>query len=230
AGTMAFDSVLETAFNPRVVAMVGVSADAKRGGRPQFRGASFIISYEQLGFKGRIYPVNPRATEIMGLRAYPSVSSIPEPVDLVVVSVPAPALPAVLEDCITANAKNIHVFTAGFEETGDEEAKELGLRVREIALRGGLNIIGPNCMGLYVPKAGIGSFQHLSKENGPVSFISQSGGHCNRFSHYAPDYGISFSKVISYGNAYVLDSTDYLEYQKCMSQDFMPIFATRFLI
>jgi len=209
---MTWDPALEAAFHPKVVAMVGVSSNAKRGVPWGPGGSSFIGSYEQLGFQGRIYPVNPKATEILGLKAYPNVSSIPEPVDLVIVSVPAQALPEVLEDCITANAKNIHVFTAGFEETGEEEAKELGNRVRQIALRGGLRIIGPNCMGLYVPEAGIGSFDRLPKESGSVAFVSQSGGHCNWFSHYAPDYGIHFSKVISFGNAYVLDSTDYLEY------------------
>jgi len=209
---MTWDPALEAAFHPKVVAIVGVSSDAKRGGPWMPGGSSFINCYEQLGFQGHIYPVNPKATEILGYKAYPSVSSIPKHVDLVVVSVPAQALPGVLEDCVAANAKNIHVFTAGFEETGEEEAKELGHRVRQIALRGGLRIIGPNCMGLYVPEAGIGSFDGLSKKSGPVSLLSQSGGHCNWFSHYAPNYSIYFSKVISFGNAYVLDSTDFLEY------------------
>ena len=209
---MVWDSALEVAFHPKVVAMVGVSADAKRSESPPGGGSGFIRNYEQLGFPGRIYPVNPKAAEIMGYKAYPNVSSIPEPVDLVVISVPAPAVPGVLEDCIVANARNIHIHTAGFEETGEEEAVELGSRVRQIALRGGLRVIGPNCMGLYVPKAGIASFAHLSKESGPVAFVSQSGGHCNWFCHYAPNYGIRFSKAISFGNAYTLDSTDYLEY------------------
>ena len=209
---MAWDPALEAAFHPKVVAIVGVSADAKRDQTQDFGGARFISSFEQLGFQGHIYPVNPKATEIMGLKTYPKVSSIPEPVDLVIVSVPAQALPEVLEDCIAANARNIHVFTSGFEETGEEEAKELGRRVRQIALHGGLRLIGPNCMGLYVPEAGIGTFEGLSKKSGPVSFVSQSGGHCNWFTHYGPNYGIHFSKAISFGNAYVLDSTDFLEY------------------
>ncbi|MFC1989314.1 acetate--CoA ligase family protein [Chloroflexota bacterium] len=209
---MTWEPAFEDAFHPKTVAFVGASAETKRGAAQSAGGSNFIRRYKQLGFKGRIYPVHPRAKEILGLKSYPSVSSIPEPVDLVVITVPAQALPNVLKDCVAANAKNIHVFTAGFEETGDEEATELGHRVREIALRGGLRIIGPNCMGLYVPKAGIGPFKGLSNESGPVSFISQSGGHCNWFSHYAPNYGIRFSKVISFGNAYVLDSTDYLEY------------------
>ena len=193
--------------------MVGISADAKRGdpwGPP--RGYSFIRSFEHLGFKGRIYPVHPKAKEIVGFKAYPSIASIPEPVDLVIVAVPAQALPGVLEDCIAADAKNVHVFTAGFEETGEKEGQELGRRVRVIIQRGGLRVIGPNCMGLYVPSAGIAAFDLLSNESGPVSLISQSGGHCNWFAHYASNYGIRFSKVISFGNAYALDSTDFLGY------------------
>jgi acyl-CoA synthetase (NDP forming) len=209
---MAWDPALEAAFHPKAVAIVGVSAHAKRGSTRSFGGANFINSFQRLGFQGRIYPVNPKAKQIMGLKTYPNVSSIPEPVDLVVVSVPAQALPGVLEDCTKANAKNIHVFTAGFEETGEEEGIALGHRVREIAQRGGLRIIGPNCMGLYVPEAGIGTFDQLSRKSGPVSFLSQSGGHCNWFTHYGPNYGIYFSKTISFGNAAVLDSTDYLEY------------------
>lgn len=209
---MAWDPAMEAAFDPKVVAMVGVSAQASRERRQGFGGSGFIESFEQLGFRGRIYPVNPKATEILGLKAYPRVSAIPQPVDLVVVSVPARALPQVLEDCIVAEARNIHVFTAGFEETGEEEGIELGQRVREIAVRGGLRIIGPNCMGLYVPGTGVGTFDRLPKQSGPVAFVTQSGGHSNWFTHNGPNYGVYFSKAISFGNAYVLDSTDYLEY------------------
>lgn len=209
---MAWDPALETAFNPKAIAIVGASSDARRDEPRSGGGAGFIQSYEQLGFPGRIYPVNPKAGEILGYKAYPNVSSLPEHVDLVIVSVPAPAVPAVLEDCIKADARNIHIFTAGFDETGEAAGKELAEKVRKIARRGGLRIIGPNCMGLYVPKGRIGTFGQLPTESGPVAFIAQSGGHCNWFSHHGADYGISFSKVVSFGNAYVLDSTDFLEY------------------
>jgi len=209
---MAWSKELETAFYPKTVAIVGVSSSARRGGPWRPGGSSFIGTFEHLGFKGNIYPVNPNTTEIMDYKTYPTVSAIPEQVDLVITAVPAKALPDILEDCIVANAKNIHVFTSGFEETGEEEAKKLGQRVYEIAVRGGLRLIGPNCMGLYVPEAGIGTFDSLPVKSGPVAFISQSGGHCNWFSHNVPDYGIHCSKVISFGNAYVLDSTDFLEY------------------
>jgi acyl-CoA synthetase (NDP forming) len=203
---------LGTAFHPNVVAVVGVASDARRDAPSVLGGAAFIRAYEQLDFPGHIYLVNPGTTEVLGYKAYPSVSSLPEPPDLVIIAVPARFVPDILEDCIVANVKNIHMLTAGFEETGETQANELGKRVREIALRGGLRIIGPNCMGLYVPAAGIGFFERLPKKSGPVSFVSQSGGHCNWYTHYAPNYGIYFSKVISFGNAYVLDSTDFLDY------------------
>ena len=209
---MAWDAGLERAFHPETIAIVGVSSDAKRGAPWAPGGTSFITSHEQLGFSGRLYPVNPKASEVLGYKTYPTVSSIPEPLDLVIVAVPARALPAVLEDCIKADAKNIHAFTSGFEETGEQEAIELGLKVREIADRGQLRLIGPNCMGLYVPSAGIGTFDQLPRKSGPVCFLSQSGGHCNWYAHYGPNYGLYFSKVISFGNAYRLDSTDFLEY------------------
>jgi acyl-CoA synthetase (NDP forming) len=209
---MAWDPNLEAAFYPKTVAMVGISSAAKRGAPWSPGGASFIGSFEQLGFKGKIYPVNPKIAEVLGYKCYPNVSAIPEHVDLVIMAVPRTEAPAVLEDCARAGAKNIHMFTAGFEETGEKEGLELAARVRDIIARNGLRVIGPNCMGLYVPESGVGTFGNLPTRSGPVCFISQSGGHLNWYSHYGQDYGIWFSKGISFGNAYALDSTDFLEY------------------
>ena len=150
---MSWDPAFESAFHPKVVAIVGISAKARLTSPG---GTGFLNTYQKMGFTGKIYLVNVNATEILGYKAYPSVSAIPEPVDLVIITAPAKAAPEILEDCIAANVKNVHLFTAGFEETGLEEGKELGKRVREIALRGGIRLIGPNCMGLYVPASRIG--------------------------------------------------------------------------
>jgi len=209
---MTWDPELERAFHPRTVAIVGISSQARRGAPWAPGGSSFIGSLEQLEFKGRIYPVNPKVTEVIGYKVYPSVSAIPEPVDLVIIAIPAADVPPVLEDCIKADARNIHMFTAGFEETGEKEGIELAKQVREIISRGRLRLIGPNCMGLYVPSAGIGTFDKLPRQSGQVAFVSQSGGHLNWYAHYGPNYGVWFSKGISFGNAYALDSTDFLEY------------------
>ncbi len=121
---MAWNVELETAFHPNVVAVVGVASDARREAPSVLGGAAFIRAYEQLNFPGSIYIVNPGTTEILGYQAYPSVSSIPARPDLVIIAVPARFVPDILEDCIAANVKNIHILTAGFEETGEEEAKE----------------------------------------------------------------------------------------------------------
>ena len=208
---MAWNAELEAAFHPKAVAIVGVPSDSKRG-EVLLGGGLFITAFEQLGFKGHLYPINPKADEILGYKTYPTVSSIPEHIDLVILAMPAKFAPAVLADCAKANAKNIHMFTAGFEETGEQEGIELGKQVREIARLNGLRIIGPNCMGLYVPEAGVGTFRKLSRKSGNVVFLSQSGGHLNWYAHYGSDYGIYFNKCVSYGNAYMFDCTDFLEY------------------
>ena len=203
---MAWDPEFEVAFNPKTVAVVGASREQRFFG-------DFVGRLQQVGFQGRIYPINPKVAdgEIHGLKVYPNLVSVPEPIDLVIVSVPSRAVPSVLEDCIAANAKNVHIFTAGFKETGEKEGIELEKRICQIARRGGLRIVGPNCMGLHVPAAKLTTWEAVD-EPGPVAFISQSGGHAGEFAREGARFGIRFSKVISYGNAAVLDSIDFLEY------------------
>jgi len=203
---MTWDPGFEAAFNPKTVAVVGASREA------QFFG-DFVGNLQRVGFPGRIYPVNPKAAdgEIHGLKVYPNLVSVPEPIDLVIVSVPSHAVLSVLEDCIAANAKNVQIFTAGFKEMGDKKGIELEARIREIAKRGGLCVVGPNCMGLHVPAAKLTTWEAVG-EPGPVAFVSQSGGHAGQFAREGARFGIRFSKVISYGNAAVLDSIDFLEY------------------
>jgi acyl-CoA synthetase (NDP forming) len=110
---------------------------------------------------------------------------------------------AALEECIAKGARNIPMFTAGFAETGEEEGSALADRLREIAQRGRLNIVGPNCMGIYSPAGRISAWGKLPAEVGPIAFITQSGALGGEFSRLAPDYGLRMSKVISYGNGYV---------------------------
>lgn len=198
---------LKLAYNPRSVAIVGASE--KSGAR--WQGTVFIKYLQKSGYKGPVYPVNPNAQEILGLKAHPSLVSLPKPVDLAIVSVSSPNALSVMEDCIASGIKNIHFFTAGFSETGEEEGKSLEAKLRDLALKNNINLIGPNCMGINVPSAGMVILQGVRAPKGPVALISQSGGHCLQLCHYAPSMGIGFSKVISFGNAAVLDSTDYLE-------------------
>lgn len=203
---MAMDPDLEVMFHPTTIAVVGASRKPPQG------WLGLLGCIQQFGFPGRIYPINPNATEVDGLKAYPNLVSVPEPIDLVIISVPAPAVPAALKDCIASGNKNVHIFTAGFKETEEKEGVKLQQEIEEIARSGGLRVVGPNCMGLYVPKARLVTWTPASAESGPVAFVTQSGGHAGDFANYAGQLGIRFSKAISYGNALTLDSTDFLEY------------------
>jgi acyl-CoA synthetase (NDP forming) len=199
-------NALEKMFHPKAVAVVGAPR-TRPSGWPGIFGC--IKDY---GFPGRLYPVNPGADEVEGVRAWPNLRSLPEPVDLVVISLPAPAVPEALRDCAASGNKNIHIFSAGFKETGEEEGLRLHGEIENIARREGLRVIGPNCMGIHVPSEGFVTWVGASKKSGPVAFVSQSGGHSQDFTSIANRLELYFSKVISYGNALTIDSTDLLEY------------------
>lgn len=204
---MAWDPGFESAFKPETVAVVGAS-------RKTSPFSDFVRILLNAGFPGRIYPVNRNAAgeQIHGLKVYPDLSSVPEPIDLVTVTVPAPAIPSVLEDCVAANAKNIQIYTGGFREAGDEQGAALEQRLKSIADSAGLRILGPNCMGIHVPGSRLTTWLTYDPQPGPVAMIAQSGGHAGQFIFDAPQYGLYLSKVISYGNATVLDGIDLLEY------------------
>ncbi len=203
----AINSALDTMIHAKSIAVIGAIRPRAKG----FRGMFGCI--KDFGFPGKLYPINLKAPEIDGVKTYPSLVSLPKPVDLVVISVPAPFVPDALRDCVASGSKNVHIFSSGFKETGEEEGMKLQAEIEKIAAEGKLNVIGPNCMGLYVPQSRILTWIGAPKKSGPVSFVSQSGGHAQDFTNYASaHFGIYFNKVISYGNALTLDSTDFLEY------------------
>jgi len=198
---------LDVAVNAKSVAVVGAT-------RPREYGYPGMFGcMRNYGYAGRLFPVNPKLSDIDGIKAYPNLTALPEPVDLVIVAVPAPFVPDVLRECIATGNKTIHIFTSGFKETGEEAGIRLQEEMKKIALEGGLRVIGPNCMGFYVPKTRLLTWTTAPKESGSVAFVSQSGGNTQDFTNYAArNYGIQFSKAFSYGNALTLDSTDFLDY------------------
>jgi acyl-CoA synthetase (NDP forming) len=171
-----------------------------------------VARLRNFGYKGHIYPINPKATEVSGLKAYPTVKDIPEQLDYAIFNIPARFAPQIMEDCVDKGVKVVHVYAAGFGETGKAEAKELEARMAATAKAGGVRVIGPNCMGIYCPASGLTFNPDFPKEPGNVAFVSQSGAESMRFVFLADDVGIRFSKVISYGNAIDLDAPDFLEY------------------
>ena len=162
---------LDQAFHAKSIAIVGVPR-SELNHPPGYTGLTFLRLLRKGGFEGRIYPVNPKASEIEGLKAYPSVTSIPEPLDLVIVAVPVVAVPGVLEDCSAAGALDVHIATAGFSETGLAEGRDMEARTRDIALRGGLRVVGPNCLGYHVPSAHMQMYDKIVLAQGPVAFLS----------------------------------------------------------
>jgi len=195
---------LDEIFHPKSLAVVGASASEP--------GAGWVARQIQFGFKGTVYPVNPRATEIDGLKCYPTLRDIPGPVDYVIFNVPLRLAPQIMEDCVAKKVKIAHIFTAGFSETGTAEGKQTEARVAAIAKAGGVRVLGPNCMGLHYPAEGITFNSSHSKQPGHLAFISQSGAGANRFIGLANSRGIYFSKAISYGNAIDLNASDLMEY------------------
>ena len=195
---------LEELFHPKSVAIVGASSR-----KPETGWTARLLDF---GYSGHLYPVNPQASEISGLKVYPTVRDIPGPVDYAIFNIPARLVPQVMEDCAAKGVKMVHIYTAGFSETGKEEGKRLEEQVAAIARDGGVRIIGPNCMGIYSPAAGLTFNPFSSQEPGTVSFVSQTGAGANRFVYLANARDIHFSKVISYGNAMDLDAPDFLDY------------------
>lgn len=197
-------------FSPRGVAVVGISLVEEYS-----FARDLVLALKEARFPA-IYPVNPKYTEVLGLPCYPNLQSIPSVVDHVVVSIPAASALALLDDCTAKGVKSVHFFTAGFSESGDPKQAELEKAMLRKARESGFRIIGPNCIGLIVPKSRLTTLPGMSLEPGPIAFISQSGGHTEDLIIFSDPRGLRFSKVVSYGNALDVDESELLEY---LSQD-----------
>ncbi len=192
-------------LHPESIAVVGASNNIL-GGASMFLGVLL-----NLGYEGKIYPVNLKEETVQGLKSYPSLSDIPDKVDHVIIGVPAHRTPAIIEAAVKKGVNSIHIFTSGFAEVGTKQGMELQKEIVDIA-RGKVRIIGPNCMGIYNPKAKIAFDFGLPAIPGNAGFLSQSGGLAVYFSfigQYEENY---CSKVISIGNSSDLKLTDFFEY------------------
>ncbi len=192
--------VFECMFNPSTVAVIGAS---------NYDGFSQALMSTKL--RDNLFLVNPKRKELHGRRCYASILDIEGPIDYVVIAVPALLVPGVLTECVEKGVETVHIFTAGFSETGVAEGKALEDEVKDIA-RGKARLIGPNCMGICCPKSGLTFIPDASTETGPVGVISQSGTFAEQFLSIGKLRNVRFSKVISYGNAIDLDCPDFLEY------------------
>ena len=201
-------SHFELLFHPRSVAVVGVPSDPNK-----FGGNAWVRTMQELGFQGEVYPVDTKISEFNGIKVYSSIRDIPATtIDLVVVSVPAQFTPQIMEECVAKGAAFVELFTAGFSETGQEQDAQLEREVVGIAKKGGVRILGPNCMGIYCPGSGICWRRDFPRETGSVAVLSQSGGNAVEIVKQCSARGVRFSKLVSYGNASDLSETDFLDY------------------
>lgn len=202
--------MLEKFFNPRSVAIVGATVKEGKVGR-------VIVENFKKRFKGKIFPVNPKYDEVLGLKCYKSVKEIPEPVDLVVIVVPAQVVPQVLRDAGEKGVKAAIIISGGFRETGTEEGKRLEEELKKISKEYGIRIIGPNCLGIYDNWSGVDTFflpdeKMMRPKKGYISFVSQSGAFASALLDWMAYRNIGVSRAISYGNKIDIDDVDLIEY------------------
>jgi len=201
-------SKIDAIFKPASVAIVGAST------RPGTVGSDLLANLIKDKFTGKIYPVNPKADEIQGIKCYKTLSEIPGDVDLAVLIVPARAVPGLVDESKAKGVKGMVIISAGFKETGGEGIQrevELTAQVRAA----GIPLIGPNCLGVINadPKFNLNaSFAAKICKHGNLGFISQSGALCTSVLDYAEARQIGFSKFVSFGNKADIKETDLLEY------------------
>ena len=193
---------LDLIFRPRSVAIIGASTDPKKlGGIP-------IYFTKKRGYKGKLFPVNPGAAEVQGIPAFPNLKAIGEPIDCVVVAVPANLALKAMEDIAEARVPVAIVFTSGFAEV-NEEGRLLQVKLLDIARRGGVRVVGPNSMGSYDLTSGFiahfgSAFDHHNGKGwprvAPLAIASQSGAVGSHLMVQLRERGIGLTKWITTGN------------------------------
>ncbi|MGC8878178.1 MAG: acetate--CoA ligase alpha subunit [Anaerolineae bacterium] len=197
--------MLESLFSPKSIAVIGASRTEGK------LGHAVVSNLIQSGFKGKIYPINPQSSEILGFPAYPSITAVEDAVDLAVIVIPAKGVLEALEECGKKGVGAVIVISAGFRETGHE-----GLlaerKMAEIARQYGMRIVGPNVLGVIDTLAPYNaSFAAGMPRRGKIAFMSQSGALCTSILDIALARDIGFSRFVSLGNKADLNEIDFLE-------------------
>ena len=191
-------------LNAESIAVIGASPDSNKVG--------YAVLRNLLAFPGKLYPVNPGHTLIQGRTVYPTLASIPDPVDIAVVVVPARLVPEIVKEAGKKGVPLVIIISSGFRESGEAGA-QLEEQVLTIARQYGIRIVGPNCLGVMLPHQGINTtFDPISPKSGRIAFISQSGAIISTIVDWSIPEEIGFSAVISIGNQADLSFEDFLLY------------------
>lgn len=197
---------LTSLFEPKSIAIVGASET------PGSIGATLVRNVIDGGFKGKLFLVNPRHEFVFGQRAYDSVESIPQRLDLAVICTKAETVPSIVDACGRAGTRNAIVISGGFAEMGPRGAN-LARAMLESARRHNLRLLGPNCLGIMRPASGLNvTFAHGSANPGTIGLISQSGALCTAILDWALPNNVGFSNVVSLGAESDIDFGEILDY------------------
>ncbi len=211
--TNQFDSIipynnhpLHFMFAPKNVALIGATE------KPNSVGRTLLWNLISNPFGGTVYPVNPKRHSVLGIRAYKSLTEIPEQIELVIIATPAITIPTVIKECVNNGVKGVIIISAGFKEIGAEGFK-LEQEIITEARKGNIRIIGPNCLGLMSPISGLNAtFAGAMAQKGNVGFISQSGAFCTSILDWSFQENIGFSAFISIGSMIDVNWGDLIYY------------------
>lgn len=204
------DKALRYFFEPRSVAVLGASRQIRKFGHTIFK--NFVRS----GFQGKVYPINPKATDILGQKAYPSLADVPGHVDLAVIALPAAIVIKAFKDCIDKGVKAVVVISGGFKETGPEGIQR-EVELTKLAKESGVRLIGPNCIGVYDPRTQVDtlflpSYRLKRPTPGDIAFITQSGAFGSAVLDWAAAKNVGISKFVSFGNMADVSESELLEF------------------
>lgn len=202
---MTVSTDLAAIFAPKSVAVVGASSNQEK------LGFQILKNIRDAGFKGAIYPINPKATSILDLRCYPSIGAVQGAPELAVIIVPAAAVPAALTECGVKGVKGAIVISGGFGESGPE-GEALQRQAVEIARAHKIRMVGPNCQGVNNPYHGLCASWPLLTMKGSMAVVSQSGTVAAALMDWAAQEGIGVSALVSMGNRADVDEADLIEH------------------
>lgn len=200
------DNPLKSIFAPKNVAVIG--ATEKEGSV----GRTILWNLISSPFGGAVFPINPKRPSLLGIKAYPSIKDVPDPIDLAVIVTPAPSIPGLIAECGELGVKGAIVISAGFKEVG-AEGVELERQLLENARKYKMRIVGPNCLGVMSPISGINAtFAAGMARKGKVAFISQSGALCTAVLDWSFKENVGFSAFVSVGSMLDVDWGDLIYY------------------
>ena len=196
--------MVEKLFNPKSIAVIGASRQEGKVGH------SVLKNLLQYGYPGKIYPINPKAKEILRTKTYSTIFAVEGEIDLAVVAIPSQFVPSILKDCVSKKIGAVVIISAGFKESG-KQGSQLERELVEIIKNSGIRVLGPNCLGIIDTASSLNaSFAAGMPSPGNIAFFSQSGALCTAVLDWALGEDVGFSKFISLGNKADIDEVDLL--------------------